>query len=99
MTMTTAGPRSHDPAEDPVMIEEPRLSERSLPPSPRAGPNDEELILRPTGARLAGLVLIWTVVAVASMALVLYALAPVFQQRDQRKLLESYRVELQNAAN
>lgn len=45
------------------------------------------------------LVALWFVAVVAAMALVAYGFGPLFQQRDQRALLSSYRADIERAVN
>jgi len=53
----------------------------------------------PGGQRtVLSVVILWLLVALASVALVVYQLGPLLQQRDQRSLLEQYRQELRAAA-
>lgn len=42
---------------------------------------------------------VWGAVILAGIVLVLYGLEPLFQQRDQRQLLSTYRVQIEHAAN
>jgi sortase A len=48
--------------------------------------------------RIGFLVGVWTIVAVASIALVIFGLGPLFQQREQRALLDSYRTTVDHAS-
>jgi hypothetical protein len=41
----------------------------------------------------------WTVVATVAVALVVYGMGPLFEQRDQRLLLDRYRASIERAAN
>jgi sortase A len=49
--------------------------------------------------RVGALAALWIGVSVAGITLVLFALGPMLQQRDQRALLARYRVTVSNAAN
>ena len=65
-------------------------------PEPSARPD------RPSGApvrgsRLAALVAVWLAVTLACVALVLYEVEPIFQQRTQHALLTQYRAEISHA--
>lgn len=50
-------------------------------------------------ARVAALAVMWVGVVVAGVALVMFALGPALQERDQRSLVASYRTTVSNAAN
>ena len=45
------------------------------------------------------LVALWCVIAVVIFGLVLYVIEPLFQERDQGMLLDSYRTSIDKAAN
>jgi len=50
-------------------------------------------------ARIGSLVLLWSGVAVAGLGLVVFQLGPLLEQREQRSLLDDYRVTVDHAAN
>ncbi len=80
--------------------------EEVAPPALRAAPSlapsssSGLIAARPvTGRSVGWLIVLWIGVAVLGMFVVLYALEPLFQQREQRLLLDQYRVEVEHAAN
>jgi len=91
MTMTVP-PRTGPPAapvrETPTVAPTPRRALPADAPGPALGRR-----------RAVMLAIVWTGVGLASIGLVLYALTPSFAQREQRRLLDAYRVELQQSAN
>lgn len=54
---------------------------------------------RPSRRRVGFLVALWAVVGVACLGLVLAGLEPLFNQRDQRLLLDQYRADVTRSAN
>lgn len=59
----------------------------------------ERRAISATPAQLGRRVLLWAGVTLVAMALVVYGLGPYFQQRDQRRLFDSYRTRIEQAAN
>jgi sortase A len=80
---------------------------------PAASPDDElsaaaaALSARPeprppaplTGRRIGVALGVWVVVTLVAVALVIYGVGPMLQQRDQRHLLRDYRRDIRQAAN
>lgn len=97
-TVTEPAPRAPEPAaglgapfEDPG--QESAAASPSSHPATAADPN-----ALPSSTRLVVLVAAWLVVMVLGLVLVLYALGPLFQERDQRGLLTRFRQQMDQAA-
>ncbi len=72
----------------------------SLAAAPAPIVHDNLVNARPvTGRSVGWLIVLWIGVAVLGVFVVLYALEPLFQQREQRLLLDQYRVDIEHAAN
>ena len=94
MTATTTSPTTSADVSPPT----------AEAPSPKPRPTTmvpTTVIARPpkSGRRLGPLVGIWLLVTLASAALVLYALEPMFQQQTQSRLLATYRTQISQSAN
>ena len=88
MTMTVA-PESEELVEAPVASEQPRVVVRNNLPAVEA----------PSARAVSLMALAWSIAAVASIAAVLYGLTPIFQQRDQSRLFDAVRSQIQISAN
>jgi sortase A len=65
--------------------------------APRAVASGDQRPLSFSGRRLARILAVWSVVALASFLLVLYLVEPLFQQRTQHTLLAGFRAEISHA--
>ena len=70
-----------------------------LPPHREFAPRPEEAPMHRPGAPSGKLLLLWVAVLVLVVAVVLIAVEPMFQQREQGLLLSSYRSTIDKAAN
>lgn len=94
MTATTTSPT-------PSAEASPQSAEAASPePLPIATAPTTSIARPPrSGRRFGPLVGIWLLVTLASAALVLYALEPMFQQQTQSRLLSTYRAQISQSAN
>jgi sortase A len=84
-----------DPGHTPMPDDEPDRPVRT-PERPRPAPTGERPSLR--GGRLWLLIGSWLAVVLVSLLLTVYLLEPLFQARDQSRLLDSYRADISRAA-
>ena len=82
------------PARDDVLpVPDPLVLGRAQPTAPEAEA-EERAPVRPVA-----LAICWAAILVVSLVLVLVAVGPISEERDQRALLGSYRTEIESATN
>lgn len=84
--------------EPPARLGEPTAPDHAAPddpaPTPVAAVEDERAPIRPVA-----LAVWWSLITVVGVALVLIAVGPISEERDQRALLATYRTEIEAASN
>jgi sortase A len=83
-------------AAEPTLADTVELDRESEPERGRSN-GQVRRVVPVSGRQIARVVLVWLAVALASFALVLYLVEPLFQQRSQHALLSQMRVEISHA--
>jgi sortase A len=97
--MTVASPSEMAAPDDGTTIV---AADEAAPPAPETGSGARSPRPGPrplTPARIGVAVLVWLVVTATVIALVIYGVGPLLEQRDQDALLDDYRQQIEYASN